>query len=242
MAQKVPFMKFRTRPPLNLTVPNAGDEPGKDAGDQRFQVGPEPETAAPNTVRGQDDILEDLLIPTPPPEASPPVATKTAAPSRSRPSDLQPLHTPSQRQEMTVKSGPYWLGASFVSLLWALGLAAFALGAEAQLDAFVTAPLKAIILVFMGLFPAGMVFASAFLLRQAAILARETRRASDLADSMVGPAATAANNASRLVENLRHQVDQAVRAVQMAHRDLTTLSNQMKSETDRITEAATTAQ
>ncbi|WAC49469.1 tipN [Asticcacaulis sp. SL142] len=222
-------MKFRTRPPLNLTAPQV------DAEAREAETNAAPSASA-------DDIFDDVAIPTPPPEASPPVATRTAPPSRARSSELQPLHTPTRRQEMTVNSGPYWVGATFVSLLWALGLAAFALGAEAQLDAFVTAPLKAIILVFMGLFPAGMVFASAFLLRQAAILARETRRASDLADSMVGPAATAANNASKLVENLRHQVDQAVRAVQMAHRDLTTLANQMKSETDRILDAATTAQ
>ncbi|GGZ30283.1 tipN [Asticcacaulis endophyticus] len=222
-------MKFRTRPPLNLTAPQVDGEAREAETHTAF---------SPHA----DDIFDDVATPTPPPEASPPVAAKSASPAQARSSELQPLHTPTRRQEMTVNSGPYWVGATFVSLLWALGLAAFALGAEAQLDAFVTAPLKAIILVFMGLFPAGMVFASAFLLRQAAILARETRRASDLADSMVGPAATAANNASKLVENLRHQVDQAVRAVQMAHRDLTTLANQMKSETDRILDAATTAQ
>ncbi|MDC7677656.1 tipN [Asticcacaulis machinosus] len=246
-------MKFRNRPPLNLTVPHA-DEPTTHKSGTHTLAEPDDVTEAPlvgahKEESRPDDGLEDLLIPTPPPQASPPVAAKpdktsekTLA-SRSRAPALRPLdETPARSQNLTVNSGPYWVGATFVSLLWALGLAAFALGAERELDAFVTAPLKAIILVFMGLFPAGMVFASAFLLRQAAILARESRRASDLADSMVGPAASAANSASKLVENLRHQVDQTVRAVQMAHRDLTTLSNQMKSETDRINEASMTAQ
>lgn len=251
-------MKFRNRPPLNLTVPHADDDTQAhrtSATDDREL--PEPESGhresghhesgrdATGTTTTKADILDDMLIPTPPPQSGPPVAASAAkAPAgKSRTPALHPVQsTPARGQHLTVNSGPYWVGATFVSLLWALGLAAFAMGAERELDAFVTAPLKAIILVFMGLFPAGMVFASAFLLRQAAILARESRRASDLADSMVGPAASAANSASKLVENLRHQVDQTVRAVQMAHRDLTTLANQMKSETDRINEASMTAQ
>jgi len=135
----------------------------------------------------------------------------------------------------------FWGAATFISLLWGMGLVAFAFGAQANLTAFAYRPFTLAILALFAIFPIGLVFASAFALRNAAVLAREARRAAAMADAMIAPAASAAAETGTLVDALREQVDHAVRAVRLAHADISDLSSRLKTETDRLSEAAQVA-
>lgn len=215
---------------------------------QETMPAPEPELSAedkpapePAPVRAILDIPELRAELKPPPETTPPTRThKTPAPS-SRSISAQKVKSESVARKAAPSSLLLWGLATFASLLWACGLAAFALGAQTDLAALAYEPFKIVVLVFLALFPTGLIFATAFALRNATILSRQADRAAQLADTLMAPAASAAAQTGDLVAALREQVDHAVRAVRLAHADVTELSAQLKAETDRLTEAATNA-
>jgi len=233
-------MKSRIRPPLT-PLNLSSSEVRTDAGT--------PET---EPVAAQDDDLdipvseaEPSVTLTPPPEASPPVPQDSGtdpvttdkapppAPLKARPDGILRVSGGS--------GGLFWGGTIFVSLLWALSLTAFVLGAETDLNAFTTAPFRLVILGALALFPIGLIVATAVALRHAAALSQEARRTAALADAMIAPATVAASETAQLVDSLRQQVEQAVRAVRVAHNDLSDLSLRLKSETDSLNHAAETA-
>lgn len=181
---------------------------------------------------------------TPPPEATPPARAESVEKARA---DEEPV----RRDLSTLKIEPegvikatgapavyFWGTATAISVMWAGGLAAFVLGAQGSLDAFSVAPFRLAVLALLCLFPIGLIFASAFALRNAAALSRQTQRTAALADAMLAPAASAASQTVDLVDALRSQVDHAVRAVRLAHADIAELSSRLKSETDRLQDAA----
>jgi hypothetical protein len=257
-------MKSR-RPPLNFNTRNRNSEPAPDGADApeasdadiaddddilnapltqadvRAETAPEPQTAA----RADDAAPEPVFTPvTPPPPTTPPVMTAKPDPETVRdPADKRDLAALKVRPEGVMKTTGmppfyFWGAATFISLLWGMGLVAFALGAQANLTAFAYRPFTLAILALFAVFPIGLVFASAFALRNAAALAREARRAGALADALVAPTAAAAAETGSLVEALRAQVDHAVQAVRTAHADIAELSTRLKTETDRLTDAA----
>jgi hypothetical protein len=234
-------MKSR-RPPLNFN-PNRVRE---------AEAAPEAE-AQGETETGIDDILDapldapshahaagpEAFIPvTPPPETAPPAAPPEPKTEAKR--DLAALRVSPEGVIRTtgMPAFYFWGAATFISLLWGMGLVAFALGAQANLTAFAYRPFTLAILALFAVFPIGLVFASAFALRNAAALAREARRTAALADALVAPAASAASETGSLVEALRAQVDHAVHAVRLAHADIGELSARLKTETDRLSDAA----
>ena len=181
---------------------------------------------------------------TPPPEATPPARAESVEKAK-------PDEEPVRRDLSTLKIEPegvikatgapavyFWGTATAISVLWAGGLAAFVLGAQGSLDAFSVAPFRLAVLALLCLFPIGLIFASAFALRNAAALSRQTQRTAALADAMLAPAASAASQTVDLVDALRSQVDHAVRAVRLAHADIAELSSRLKSETDRLQDAS----
>lgn len=204
---------------------------------------PAPETP----VKDVDlDVPEAIL--TPPPETTPPVRTETPPRPKANTS-----HAPSSR-DVTVKVEPegvlrttggspflFWGSVTMISLLWALGLGAFVIGAQSDINAFRVQPFRIVVIAFLALFPIGLIFAGAFALRVAAALARQAQRTAALADAMLAPTAQATAQASDLVDALRAQVDHAVRAVRLAHADLADLSARMKAETDRLSDVTAIA-
>ena len=201
----------------------------------------EPKAPEPETL----DIPETTVHLTPPPESSPPA--RAAEPKVGA---YKPESRRSETRQVAVKVEPegvlkttggsplmFWGGVSVISLLWALGLGAFVLGAQSDLSAFRVEPFRLVVLAFLALFPIGLIFAAAFALRVAAALSRQAQRTAALADAMLAPAAQATVQATDLVESLRAQVDHAVRAVRLAHNDLNDLAQKLKAETDRISDA-----
>ncbi len=180
---------------------------------------------------------------TPPPQSTPPETVAAEKPAAApEPAKAREVIRVTTRTEAPLeRSGRgiwIWGSAAFVCVLWAAGMAAFAFGAQGDLTAFVYKPFRLVLMALFALFPVGMVMASAFLLRNAAALARQAQRTAALADALVAPAASAAQQTGALVETLREQVDHAVRAVRLAHADVTELSDRLKTETDRLHDAA----
>jgi hypothetical protein len=226
------------------------DNPTHVAPDIKPEPAPEPEltpqaetapTPSPAAKADGLDISEIMTRLKPPPETTPPVTTHKAPAKPARAVSPHKVKPENVLRKDAPSSTMLWGLATFASLLWACGLAAFALGAQSDLTALTYEPFRIVVLVFLALFPAGLIFATAFALRNAAILSRQADRAAQLADTLMAPAASAAAQTGDLVAALREQVDHAVRAVRLAHADVTELSTQLKAETDRLTEAATNA-
>ncbi len=195
----------------------------------------------PSAAEAVLDIPETMTELQPPPETTPPARTHKAPAKPARDVSAQKVRAEKVERRDAPSSAVLWGLATFASLLWACGLAAFALGAQSDLTAMTYEPFRIVILVFLALFPTGLIFATAFALRNAAILSRQADRAAQLAETLMAPAASAAAQTGDLVAALREQVDHAVRAVRLAHADVSELSTQLKAETDRLAEAATGA-
>ncbi len=208
---------------------------------------PDPAPATPDLERPEDAFFISEAagsgdLPPPAPDGTPPARwEKTAsAPEKTGKRDIAPRKVEPEGVLKATSASPFvfWGTVTFVSLLWACGMTAFVLAAQNNLTAFATAPVRVIVLGFLALFPTALIFASAFALRNAAALSRQSARAAALADSMLAPAASAAMQTNELVDALRSQVDHAVRAVRLAHNDIAELSARLKAETDRLHDAA----
>ena len=219
------------------------DDPAHLVADSLSDPSPDPAPEAPEVPENEAglDIPEVLTELTPPPEPTPPAPTRK---SPAKPAGAVSPHkvTAERVQANAVPSSAlFWGLATFASLLWSCGLTAFAVGAQSHLTAMSYEPFRIVVLVFLAIFPTGLIFATAFALRNAAVLSRQAGRAAELADTLMAPAASAAAQTGDLVAALREQVDHAVRAVRLAHADVSELSTQLKAETDRLTEAAISA-
>ena len=237
------------------SAPTAEADPAVDdlldapLSDRFIEIPPEPEAELSIPESAAEDKSTNSIPPTPP-EAAPPVRfgsynpkareeTPRQEPARPGKRELAPVVEPEGVLKATGSSPMvFWGSVTLVSLLWACGMTAFVLAAQNNLTAFAAAPVRLIVLGFMALFPTALVFASAFALRNAAALSRQSARAAALADQMLAPATAAAMQTNELVDSLRAQVDHAVRAVRLAHNDIAELSAKLKSETERLTDAA----
>ncbi|MBW8733080.1 MAG: tipN, partial [Asticcacaulis sp.] len=210
--------------------PEPDPTPQTDRTEDAFFI---PEAAAPNT---------DLP---PAPDVAPPARWEKTAqtPDKAGSRNIAPHKLEPEGVLKATGASPFvfWGTVTFVSLLWACGMTAFVMAAQNNLTAFAAAPVRLIVLGFLALFPTALIFASAFALRNAAALSRQSARAAALADSMLAPAASAAMQTTELVDALRAQVDHAVRAVRLAHNDIAELSSRLKAETDRLHDAASIA-
>ncbi|MDI7775204.1 tipN [Asticcacaulis sp. EMRT-3] len=249
--------KSRARQDEAMTDANSGEEgddmeddaemeaSDSDPADDILDAPLHPSVTAPEDTKAaanKDFAIPEPFTVTPPPPAAPPVRAEkpVKSPARKETRDLTAQKISPEGVLKTTGMPPFyfWGAATFISLLWGMGLVAFALGAQSHLTAFAYQPFTLAILALFALFPIGLVFASAFALRNAAALAREARRTAQLADAMSAPALVAASETGSLVEALRAQVDHAVRAVRLAHADISELSGRLKTETDRLQDAA----
>lgn len=154
---------------------------------------------------------------------------RTELPASALP-DLKAPQAPPSR-------GPY-IAATVASVLWAGGLAAFVIGYQSRLGPLDNEAFGLAVLAALAVAPLGFIWAAAFAVRQALLLAGEVRRAKQLTDVMIGPAAVAANEAGSVVEALRLQVDSASRMAEEASQRLTLLRETLARETAQLADAA----
>jgi len=133
---------------------------------------------------------------------------------------------------------PIYLIAFAVSLLWALGPIAFAVGyrnsvAPLQNDQFALA-----VFALLAIGPAALVWGAAYLIRQGQKLAAESRRAKAQADEMMSPALVAAARAGDVTAAVRDEIARAGAAAVTARESLLALREALAFETERLVEAA----
>lgn len=197
--------------------------------------------------KGDLPIIETVATLQPPPESSPPVtmASKEAAPVDEdfalRPSSIAPAALTKEAMPKEASPWLFWGTMTFLSLLWASVSIAFIFGGESGLQAFRLDAFKMALLAITALFPAGLIFASGYALRQASRLSRESLRASHLADSMVAPAAAAANQTLGLVESLKCEINNAMKAVRLAQSELSQMTQTLRQESEALNQAAEVA-
>ncbi|NEX94929.1 tipN, partial [Caulobacter sp. 17J65-9] len=232
-------MRVRSRPPLTLTQ----------------KVDPDPVTVAPARdeppveAKAEPDGGEGRPEPILPPQPQPPVQdtpapvakafeTPPAALSRPpAPRDRRPGPQPAAKDKPTL---PYLL-AALVAVLWAAavgGAGAYIIGYE---NAFELTPYRIAVLALLAIGPAGLLFVMAYMARQGSQLAAEVRRARDLSEAMVAPAALASERSAEVVREIRAEIDQATGAADRARAELAALRDALEVETRRLNEAAETA-
>ncbi|MFN3229583.1 MAG: tipN, partial [Asticcacaulis sp.] len=232
-------MRSRFRPPLTLTEP--GETAKSDAASldlpsaDQLDIPP----VAPTPQTSQTELAQTTREPSVEPQTDLTPRQAAAAAPHVTPSLSRSERPSTPRHEAS--SLVYWGGAAFAALLWALGLGAFALGAEGGLGAFQLTPFRITVFALMTLFPAGLLLACAYALRQAARLSEEARRTREIADIMVAPMGLAMHQTNKLVEVMRDEIDAAVRVARGAYADMTQLREAMQTETERLNAASETA-
>jgi len=231
-------MKARkTRAPFDFSRATAGAAPigepqlAQQATQAQADAGPEAPTAdadleifdAPSVAMAE--ARSDL-----PPPAS---AVRPAAEPPLPPAVL----TQSARVQPS-RAWPVWLAASLVATLWAGCTVAFALGWRANIVPLDNDPFAMAMFAVLFLAPAALVFVAAYLLRQGQQLSLEIRRARDLSERMLAPAALAAAETGSAVESVRLQIDSAAAAAHEARETMLALRQSLAEETERLAEAA----
>jgi hypothetical protein len=170
--------------------------------------------------------------PAPRPDPEPPARSEPAArpPLADRP--VQALAEFAERKPMP--GGVYWSLSVCVAALWAVAPVMFALGYGPTL------PMPVTMAVFAALAagPAAFILLAAYMLRQALGVSAELRRARQLTDQLLTPAALAAAGATGVVDALSSQIDAATNAADAARERIVTLRQALAEETARLVEAA----
>lgn len=164
----------------------------------------------------------------------------TPAPTTPR----QAVAAPAQPSQASIRNqdapAAYPL-AIIAALLWIGGVASYAAyevgSGQLQLDATAGA-----LLVLIALAPAGLALMVAYLMRQAAALAAEVRRARSMADNLGLPTGVAVQESSQVLVGLRSDIEQSALAAESARSELAALRAAMEEETRRLNEAADLAQ
>lgn len=132
---------------------------------------------------------------------------------------------------------PVWLTAFAVSVLWALGPIAFAVGYRAGVSPLQSDPFALIVFALLAIGPAVFVLGAAYMIRQAQILAFEARRAKAMAHDLLAPALVAAARAGAVTQTVREEIVRAGAAAEEARETLTALRDSLAFETDKLTGA-----
>lgn len=131
--------------------------------------------------------------------------------------------------------------AIIAALLWIGGVASYVAyqvgGGNLQLD-----PTNTALLALIALAPAGLLLVIAHMMRQAAALAAEARRARTMADSLGLPTGIAVQESGQVLLGLRSDIELSAQAAENARGELSALRAAMEEETRRLNEAADMAQ
>ncbi|MFK4056328.1 tipN [Brevundimonas sp. NPDC046655] len=251
-------MKSSHRPPLNLSDPEPGEghdesspfvtseEDSALASDDSLELERTLEPERPMSERRRRRLLEEQRL------AEERAAALHAQPELSISADAPPavvddtsppapITTASSRRSAAARpGGNAYMIAGLASALWIGGVAswfAYEFGSGAvQLE-----PLRLAVYALIALAPAGLAIMLAHAVRQGANLANETRRARDMAESLVGPTALAAHQTGQVLTSLRGDIDQAALAAERARNDMALLREALAQETVRLNEAAESA-
>ena len=173
----------------------------------------------------------------PEPPSDPPAITRGAVAARSEtsPAVLRPDVLLSRMAEPPAGSRGVYLLAGAASFIWIAAVAAF--GALFAAQGHGLAPLTLAFLALIAVAPAGLIFASAYVVVQARSLTAEARRAKRLTDELIGPTALAAVQAGAVVEAMQTQIATASEVANQARDHLAALREALALETERLADA-----
>lgn len=133
---------------------------------------------------------------------------------------------------------PIYLGALVISVLWACGPLAFAIGYRNEIAPFRNDLFAFAVLALLSIGPAAFVWLGAYMLRQSQRASAETRRARALADDLIAPAVAAGLATGDVVQSIRDEIQRAGDAAEEAREALLNLRKSLTQEADKLTEAA----
>jgi hypothetical protein len=138
-------------------------------------------------------------------------------------------------------SSGIWVAASIVSAIWAGAPLAYAFGYRQEISPLQSDPIALAVFGLLVVGPLTLIWIAAYLMRQGQKLSTEIRRTRDLAQTMVGPAALAAHEAGAVVTSIRQQIVDAAASANDARETMLALRRALAEETERLSEAAASA-
>ena len=145
------------------------------------------------------------------------------------------------KSKAKVGNGPAYILATVASALWAGGIGSFVAyeygSGMVDLD-----PVRLAVYVMLALTPVGLFYLLAHLVRVAGRLAAESRRAHEMAEAMVAPTAYATREAGEILSVLRGDIESTQQIADRARQELTALREALATESNRLGDAARTAQ
>ena len=206
------------------------------------------ELAAPEFPMAEPHSETETAAPLTPPPAAMELSTPAPQTVAQRP-DASAISTTAAREpalriapEQAPPGWPIYLGAAFVSILWAGAPIAFAYGYRQAKAPFDFDPFVLAVLGAMAVGPAAMVWIAAYMIRQGQKLGAEAGRAKALADEMISPAVVAGVRAGDVVREVREEIARAGQVADEARETLHALRQALASESDRLIEAAANSQ
>ena len=138
--------------------------------------------------------------------------------------------------------GMGYMVAVIASVLWAGGLAAFAMGYRSHLGPLGYGPFAVAVLAILAIAPLGLIWVGAYALQQGLRLLGEARRMQALSDQILGPAALAAAQTGSTVDAIRLEVESALQTISLARGQLQLLRHGLAEDTQRLIDAAAGSQ
>ncbi|WP_269716916.1 polar localization protein TipN [Caulobacter sp. NIBR2454] len=227
-------MKARKRQPLDFSVlpvePQTAQTPAEAAPEPAPEANPDLDLAIVEAPGAETPVVQPMA-------ETQPTATTPPPP----PAEAPTAYRLDARAEPAKGGGLFWFAAWAVAVLWSITPIAFALGWRQTSGPFAFDGFTMGLLLLLGVGSAAFVLLGAYLLRQGMRLAAEARRARQLADQMLTPAALAAAGASDVVTAVRLQIEHANAAAAEARERMLSLREALAVETERLAEAASTS-
>ena len=225
---------------LSTPIPNTAAEPvepvfSSPAAEMRPPIDPRPEPRA--------EAIAPMPVPEPAPIADSPSEPITPTTFGARTSRAKgkaaAIKTVAGNADAETGRFAYWI-AAVASVLWIGAVGSWA-AYQAGLGELQLVPLNLGMLAVTALAPVGLIFTAARMTRQSAKLMAETRRARDLSEAMVAPAALAAKETVELVRAMRAEIDESTATAMRARSELSDLRDALKDQTRELSDAATEA-
>jgi hypothetical protein len=213
-----------TQPAAGGSAPESSMAPFADPPPEPEQFGPPPMPEAAEPLQRS---------------ASSQVARRSQrAPARQpEPSYAPPASTP----EHIPPAWPIYFAAFVVSVLWACGPIAFAVGYRRDVIPFHNDLFALAVFALLSIGPAAFVWIAAYVARQGQKLGSQARRANELADELTTPALAAAARTGDVVLSIREEIVRAGEAAEEARDTLLALREALAQETERLHDAASTS-
>ena len=237
MAKKRPTLDFTRIAPEGM-VPRFEPAP-----DQRLDAPPVLAADleifdAPAVEMAREPQAEPLVEPAS--ALTPPIPEQLLKPLAEPPLPPAVLHRAPKVKEASL--APVLVLACVVSAIWAAAPIAYAFGYRQNIAPLQNDPMAMTVFALLAVGPLALIWLVAYFAMQGRKLTVEIQRTRELAQTMVGPAALAAAEAGTAVEAIRDQIGAAAASATEARETMLALRQALAEETERLADAAASAE